>query len=142
MMRRLWNEFGQCDWVESARVAVRLECQDKSLAVQSAKDESDINTIVRRFGLTGQIPQGFRIPTYADFLNAPDTYQGALEALDRADRAFRSIPAAIRARFNNDPGLFVQFCSDPANLPELRKMGLAPSPAPEAPPTGEVKPSS
>ena len=33
-----------------------LCCEDESLAIQSAKEDADINTIVRRFGLTGELP--------------------------------------------------------------------------------------
>jgi len=141
-MRRLFDLEGNMDWVGTDVLsdATGLECDDKSLAIQSAKDETDINTIVKRFGLTGQVPQGFRVPTYQDFLDAPDDYRGALEAVRSAEAAFLRVPAAIRARFDNDPHHFVAFCSDPANLPELRKMGLAPSPAPVDSPTGEVKP--
>ena len=36
-----------------------------------------------------------------------------------------TMPADVRARFNNDPALFVDFCSDEANLDEMRKLGLA-----------------
>jgi len=142
MYRRLYSDDGTCEFVETDVLSdmTGLECLDKSLALQSGKDEADINTIVKRFGLTGQVPAGFRVPTYADFLNAPDDYRGALEAVRSAESAFLKVPAAIRARFENDPHLFVAFCSDPANLAELRKMGLAPSPAPETPPTGEVQP--
>jgi len=142
MKRRLFDFEGNMDWIDTDILSDEsgLECLDKSLALQSGKAEADINTIVKRFGLTGQIPQGWRMPTYADFLNAPDDYRGALHAVRAAEDAFRKVPAGIRARFQNDPHLFVEFCSNPENLPELRKMGLAPSPAPETPPNGEVKP--
>ena len=33
-----------------------LKCQDPSLAQQHMKDECDINVIVERFGVTGQLP--------------------------------------------------------------------------------------
>lgn len=102
-----------------------LACLDESKAIQSQRDEADINTIVKRFGLTGQLPTNLRAPTSGDFLDAPDDYRGALEAVRRADEAFMKMPAAIRARFDNDPALFVDFCSDPNNGPELVKMGLA-----------------
>ena len=46
-----------------------LRCEDESLAIQSARDETDINTIVRRFGLTGELPGDFDMPQSGDFTN-------------------------------------------------------------------------
>lgn len=95
-----------------------------SRAVQSEKDDCDINTIVRRFGVTGQLPTGVRMPTYGDFVGIGD-YQEALHALMEAQASFAAMPAEVRRRFNNDPAMFVEFCSDPANLDEARRLGLA-----------------
>lgn len=38
-----------------------------SLTKQSFAEECDINTIVERFGLTGELPMDVRAPQYADF---------------------------------------------------------------------------
>lgn len=100
-----------------------LECKDDSLAIQSALEESDINTIVRRFGLTGQLPSEVRAPQYGDFTEVTD-YQTALNAVIAANDAFAQMPADVRARFDNDPGKFVDFCSDEANREEAKKLGL------------------
>ena len=105
-----------------------LECKDETLAQQHQKEESDINVIVRRFGVSGQLPQGVRAPTYGDFSEVMD-YKSAQLAIIAADKAFMAMPADVRARFGNDPQLFVEFCSDKSNLDEMRKMGLA-NPAP------------
>lgn len=102
-----------------------LLCEDESLAIQSAKEECDINTLVRRFGITGQLPQGVRMPTYGDFTSVGD-FRDAQDALISARESFMALPADVRRRFDNDAGLFVDFCSDPNNLEECRKMGLAP----------------
>lgn len=96
----------------------------EDMCKQSFKDDCDINTIVRRFGLTGTVPVSARLPTYAMFDGIFD-YHTAMNAVVEAREAFEAMPAAIRARFRNDPGLFVDFCSDKKNLDELRKMGLA-----------------
>jgi phage internal scaffolding protein len=99
-------------------------CEDESLAVQSERDECDINTIVERFGLTGSLPQNVRAPMYGDFVGVSD-YQSALAAVMSADEAFAEMPADVRERFKNDPAMFVDFCNDPANLDEARSLGLA-----------------
>lgn len=101
----------------------QLTCSDPSLAEQSSLEETDINTIVRRFGLTGQLPTGLRAPTYGDYLEVTD-YHSALNAIVVANEAFEELPAEVRRRFDNDPGKFVDFCSDENNSQEAAKLGL------------------
>ncbi|QXP07954.1 MAG: internal scaffolding protein [Arizlama microvirus] len=115
--------------------ASALLCEDPSLAQQHARDECDINTIVRRFGLTGELPSNVRTPQYGDFLEASD-YHTSLNAVRAADAAFMQLSADIRTRFNNDAGAFVDFVSDDSNRAEAEKLGLvlptaAINPAPE-----------
>lgn len=105
--------------------ATGLKCVLPSKTQQSQAKDADINVIVRRFGVTGLLPQGAVLPRYEDFEGIFD-FQTAQNALVSAQRAFMTVPATIRRRFGNDPHEFVQFCSDPANIEELRKMGLAP----------------
>lgn len=100
-----------------------ITCLDASLAQQHAKEESDINTIVRRFGLTGELPSGVRMPQYGDFVGIGD-YHSALNAVKAADSSFMELPADLRTRFDNDPAKFVEFCSDESNRAEAEKLGL------------------
>jgi len=109
--------------VNEASDVSALVCEDPSLAQQHAKDECDINTIVRRFGLTGELPSNVRAPQYGDFTDAVD-YHTALNAVRAADEAFMQLPADVRTRFNNDAGAFVDFVSDDANRAEAEKLGL------------------
>lgn len=108
-----------------------LECDDPSLAVQSEAEDADINTIVKRFGLTGQMPEGVRLPSYGDFTGIVD-YRDALAALREADDSFLQYPAHIRARFENDPAKFAEFVLNPANKQSLIDLGIEP-PAPTPP---------
>lgn len=101
-----------------------LACKDESRAQQHMRDECDINTIVRRFGVTGTLPVAAHLPSYGDF-DGINNYQEALAAIKIADEAFADLPSSLRKRFDNDPAKYVEFCSDPANLPELRELGLA-----------------
>lgn len=109
--------------------ATGLQCNDPSLAVQSQKDEADINTIVRNFGVTGQLPSGVKVPMYDDFDEIID-YRTAIERSREAEASFMAMPADLRARLGHDPQRFLEYCADPANLEEMRKLGLAvPAPA-------------
>lgn len=109
-----------------------LRCEDKSLAVQSMKDEADINILVKRFGLTGVIPQNVRVPLLNDFDEVFD-FQSAQNAIVSARESFMSLNADVRERFQNDPAKFVIFCDDPKNLDQLREWGMA-VPKEEPPP--------
>lgn len=102
-----------------------LRCEDPSKAIQSQADEADINVIVRRFGITGQLPSVAVPPTYADFTDGVTDYREAMDLILAANRSFMALPAEVRKRFDNDAALFLDFAENPANLDELRKMGLA-----------------
>lgn len=102
----------------------------ESLTVQSHTEDADINVMIKKFLKTGQIPQSVRVPEYGDYLGITD-FRGALDAVLEAQDNFNQMPAEVRARFNNDPAEFHDFCMNPDNLPELRKMGLAVPEKPE-----------
>jgi len=103
-------------------------CEDESLASQSAFEESDINVLVRRFGLDGELPTDVRAPTFGDF-SGLKSYQESLNALLEAQSAFMSMPAAVRSEFANDPHRFVEFCSKDENYDRMCDLGLlAPEP--------------
>lgn len=117
-----------------------LLCEDESLTVQAEAEDADINTIVKRFGLTGMMPQNVRMPMSGDFAEATD-YHTSLNRLIAADQAFMEFPAHIRARFDHDPAKMIEFCENPANLEEARKLGLA-VPAPVAAPAASDAPTA
>lgn len=116
-----------------ASVSSGLSCSDEHRTDQSFIAECDINTIVDRFGITGQLPENVRTPLEGDFSEVTD-YQTAINMVIAADVAFAEMPSRVRERFNNDPARFVAFASDPANLDECRKLGLANPPAREPAP--------
>lgn len=117
-LKKAYDDFGP------ASVETGLACLDASLAVQSMAEETDINTIVKRFGLTGQLPSDVRVPTFGDFTEVTD-FQTAMNAVLDAEKSFMAMPAEVRKRFGNDPQEFVMFCSDEKNVDEMRKLGLA-----------------
>lgn len=107
--------------------ATGLDCsQDEDMTKQEFKAEVDINTIVRRYNLTGELPQGVRMPEYGDFSGISD-YREAVTVVRQANEAFAAMPAEIRERFGHDPAAFVEFCEQPENLEEARRMGLVPA---------------
>lgn len=110
--------------VDAVSEATGLLFLDESLADQSQAEDADINTIVKRFGLTGQLPTDVRVPTYGDFESVHD-YHSAQNLLLEAQDAFMEMPAHVRARFDNDPGKFMDFVHDSKNSEEAVKLGIA-----------------
>jgi len=125
--------------VDAASVASQLVTPEPTRAQQQFKDEVDINTIAKNFGMTGRLPENVRMPTFADFCEVED-YQTALNAARRAAHSFMEMPAEVRARFENNPQKFLEFCSDASNRDEAIKLGLVPSPPvpPTVPPPPEA----
>ena len=91
---------------------------------QSFSDAADINFIMKKFAKTGQLAGDLQTGmTFGDYDNADD-YHTALNKVRAAERSFAEMPAEIRARMKNDPGVFMDFVSDPENLDEGIQLGL------------------
>lgn len=111
---------------------------EPSLTVQEYAPDCDINNLMAQYERTGLLPHMANgEPRYVDFTNVPDLRE-ALHHLDDATRAFMSLPAIVRKEFDNDPKIFVDFASDPENVPQMRTWGLAP-PEPTTPPPQRVE---
>jgi len=100
-----------------------LRCEDATRTQQHFKDETDINNILRQFNITGQLPTKAITPRYGDFTNIGD-YHTALNAVIAAEDEFMTLPAQLRARFDNDPAELIEFLNNPENLQEAQKLGL------------------
>lgn len=109
---------------------------------QHQAEEADINTIVRRFGVTGTLPQVPVPPTFGDFTNA-ETYQDQMNVIARANASFYGLPADIRSKFQNDPIRYtdeVNTALENADLDALNKMGLELKLRPGEPPKLQALP--
>jgi len=104
-----------------------LHCEDASLAQQHFKDECDINNILRQFNVTGLLPETTISPRYGDFSGITD-YHTALNQVIAAENEFMALPATLRARFENDPALLIEFLENPENKNEAIKLGLVNKP--------------
>lgn len=118
-----------------------LYCEDESLTHQEFAEEADINTIIDRFGIGENPIEAQKWVTNVDIADAPNDYQSVMNQLNEARDQFMSLPAKVRSQFDNDPGRFVDFMSDPSNQDEWIRLGLASrreEPAPPAPMKVEV----
>lgn len=90
---------------------------------QSFKEECDINTIMGRYLASGEMPNLNQNPQYLDCSNGFD-FQAMQDQVLQAEALFGQLPSVLRNRFANNPAEFLAYCADPANLPEMTKLGL------------------
>lgn len=110
------------------RVRISKTFETPSLAKQAERDVCDINRIMARYVKTGLIEHTQKHGgVYDDIAGVQDYHTSMLQIL-AAEKAFMSIPASVRKKFNNDPGEFLEFAQNPENLSEMVEMGLAPAP--------------
>lgn len=103
--------------------------EEENKTQQQFKDDADINVIVERFGLTGQLPDDYRAPVSGDFSDITD-FQTAMNAVRAAEENFMQLPPELRARFSNDPQQLLTFVGDERNRDEAKRLGLL-KPEPE-----------
>lgn len=106
-----------------------------SLTEKSHAAQTNIQNIMAKYERTGVIEHSRQYQgTYGDFANLP-TFQRAQQIIADASTMFESIPATIRADFNNRPEQFLDFIQNPENREQIESYGfttdhLPPSPTP------------
>lgn len=133
------NEPQLYDFYKTSGVRSDMDRFDPSMTRQEFAPECDINTIMERYEATGAISHVNRAePMYLDTTLYPEL-QGAMDLYREASVSFNALPAKVRREFDNDPQKFIDFASDPENLPRMREWGLAePEKVPDAPIRVEV----
>lgn len=103
---------------------------ERSMTIQSAAAECDINNILsqyRRTGIVNHVTQARA--SYEDLPDAVD-YQASMHLLMDAQAAFAGLPAKVRDHYANDPLRLLQAIQDPQQLDQLRDFGILRKPAP------------
>lgn len=67
-----------------------------SLTDQSQANETDINVIVSRYGVTGQVNGNAGTPMYDDFSNLPEDLRGFIDAARSIQALNDQLPEALR----------------------------------------------
>lgn len=99
----------------------------ESVVQQQFAEECDINTIVKRFGLTGELPNGVGMPVSGDFTGVSD-FHTAMTLVRQAQEGFMQLSADVRERFANDPARVLAFLENPENREEAIKLGIVAKP--------------
>ena len=107
------------------RERVKTMPEGKSRTNQSMSKDADINNIMKRYEKTGLIEHTNQYQgDYGDFTQAME-YHEALNFVRASQEMFMTLPAPIRAEFDNDAGRFLSFVNDPKNAEAMIEMGLA-----------------
>lgn len=101
---------------------------------QEFQAECDINNIIKQFSATGVIRHISAKAAEGAYQDLPDPieFQDGLHIVQQATESFMTLPAKVRARFENDPASFLAFMAEPGNAEEIKTMGLT-NPLPQAP---------
>jgi len=96
---------------------------------QHFKDECTLNQVVRRWFETGELPRQQRQLSYGDISQIGDL-QDSINRVRRAEEAFSSLPAHIRAKLGNSPQRLIDAVTraDPKELAELGLSSLLANP--------------
>jgi hypothetical protein len=104
---------------------VRFKCEGESITEQSHKDECDMNYILRDYSKTGLIRHAHKNAGRYDDVSSVD-FQHAMDVVADAKSMFESLPALVRAEFNQDVKQFLDFARDPNNAVKMQEMGITP----------------
>jgi phage internal scaffolding protein len=112
---------------------------EPSMTQQHFKDETMIDNILQKYAETGFLTDPFtpkRPIQFGDFSDVKD-FQTAQNAIALATEYFESLPANVRASFNNSPQEFLNALNDPKQRSKLEELGFV---APEEPKATESTP--
>lgn len=90
---------------------------------QEFAEDADINNIMARYVKTGTVPMFVDRQMLDGDLHVM-SYHEMQNVIADANSAFNSLPAIVRARFDNDPAKFVDFAINEQNVDELRELGM------------------
>ncbi|AXH72089.1 MAG: internal scaffolding protein [Microviridae sp.] len=123
----------------SQKIRSQLLFAEQGRTKQSFKDECDINIIMKRFAVTGELSHLSQAqPLWGDLPEID--FHGAMAVVVDARERFQTLPAELRDRFLNDPARLLAFVQDPANKEEGIKLGLFRKPEPAPSPTPQSAP--
>lgn len=105
-----------------------------SLTRQSDALGTDINIIMAQYERTGTLPVNVAEQLFDDVSECFD-FRDSLERVRDADTLFMSLPARVRARFDNDAVRFLEYFQEPGHDQELVDLGLREAPPPRGEPS-------
>lgn len=117
-------EVGNVGFRRGGRVRVVADPGGPSMTKQEFADECDINNIMRNYARTGMISHVNKYQGSYEDVSGAVSFHEAQEIVKKAEEMFYTVPSAVRSKFDNDPGKFLDFVLDDRNRDEMQKMGL------------------
>ena len=108
--------------------------KEETRTQQQFRDKVNINSIMAKYRKTGLIDHVRKNPGVYSDMTKVVSYQEALNTVISAQATFDTLPANVRARFQNDPHQLIEFLKDSKNDEEAGKLGLIIPKAPPKPP--------
>ena len=113
-----------------------LVCEDESLAQQNMKAETDLNVMIRKYGVLPAQDVNWK---EFDATVIPKDYHELQNMMKEADAAFLSLPGEVRAQVDNDPAKFLAMVD--AKQAEIKKQEKESKAAQAAMDKGSVDPA-
>lgn len=114
-----------------------LVCEDESLAQQNMKAETDLNVMIRKYGVLPAHEVNWK---EFDATVIPKDYHDLQNMMKAADAAFLSLPGEVRQAVDNDPEKFLAMVD--AKQAEIKKQEKESKAAQAAVDKGSVDPAS
>jgi len=109
---------------KTGRVRVRTINDEPDKAQQQYKDSTDVNNIMKKYEQTGQITHINAAQGRYVELGEPTDLMDAKMRVIRAEQAFMTLPAELRAKCGHEPANFLKMLADGSNDAELIKLGI------------------
>lgn len=103
---------------------IGTENNEDSQTDPSFAEQCNVNNIIKKYKETGQITHMARSQgVYADVSTVTDLLTATTQ-VEKAAEAFKTIPAELRRKLNEDPAALIEFLNDPNNDEEAIYYGL------------------
>lgn len=99
-------------------------CGKQSMTSAQFMSETDINSILRTYKITGALPPARAEGQYIDCSEIGD-FAESIQRVTEAKQLFDNLPSTVRARFGHSPEQFYDFVMNEDNADECVKLGLA-----------------
>lgn len=96
----------------------------KTRTKQSLADEADINHIIKRYANTSMLADLDKLESVYGEITSMDLLESHQKIM-AAEEAFMEISSDIRKQFDNDPGKFIDYATNPENIDQMLEWKLA-----------------
>lgn len=115
------NQF-RTRYSKDRNVFKAYEWSDENPCLQGLEDVTNLNTIYKQY-CEGVEPQRRQV-YYGDCASLPKSYSEAKDLISHVETDFYSLPANIRAKFNNKPEEYVAAFGDKERIKDFEHLGI------------------